>query len=138
MIEVMCAILIMGVALVALTRGLTTALGSTKDSEIQTTVVGLAVGQLEMLRATGDLTDKTDEGVFDDFPNYRWQQTVSPGGLDGLHQVQVTVTDAKSGVTLYKLTTLVFDSDYPGSTDSDAKQKKRDLDKAKKKNGRDQ
>ena len=138
LIEVMCAILIMGVALVALTRGLTTALGSTKDSEIQTTVVGLAVGQLEMLRATGDLTDKTDEGVFDDFPNYRWQQTVSPGGLDGLHQVQVTVTDAKSGVTLYKLTTLVFDSDYPGSTDSDAKQKKRDLDKAKKKNGRDQ
>ena len=132
----MCAILIMGVALVALTRGLTTALGSTKDSEIQTTVVGLAVGQLEMLRATGDLTDKTDEGVFDDFPNYRWQQTVSPGGLDGLHQVQVTVTDAKSGVTLYKLTTLLFDQYYPSSTDSDAKQRKRDLDKAKKRNRR--
>jgi prepilin-type N-terminal cleavage/methylation domain-containing protein len=34
LIEVMCAILIMGVALVALTHGMTTALGSTKDSEV--------------------------------------------------------------------------------------------------------
>ena len=49
LIEVLCAILIMGVALVALTRGITTALASTKDSEVETIVVELAAGQMETL-----------------------------------------------------------------------------------------
>ena len=139
LIEVMCAILIMGVALVALTRGMTTALGSTKDSEVQTTVVALAAGQLETLRASKVLTDETTEGDFGgSFPKYKWEQTISPGGLDGLHQVDVLVQDAKSGATIYKLTTLLFDADYPSSTESDAKQKKRDLEKGKKKNRRGQ
>jgi prepilin-type N-terminal cleavage/methylation domain-containing protein len=139
LIEVMCAILIMGVALVALTRGMTTALGSTKDSEVQTTVVELAAGQMETLRASGVLTDETTEGDFGDrFPKYKWEQTVSPGEVDGLHQVDVLVEDSKSGALLYKLTTLLFDMDYPSSTASDAKQKRRDLDKAKKRNRRGQ
>jgi prepilin-type N-terminal cleavage/methylation domain-containing protein len=137
LIEVMCAILIMGVALVALTRGLTTALGSTKDSEVQTTVVSLAAGQMETLRASEVLTDDTTEGDFgDSFPKYSWEQTVAPGGMDGLHQVDVVVKDTKTGASLFTLTTLLFDSDYPSSSASDAKQKQRDLDKAKKRNKR--
>jgi general secretion pathway protein I len=139
LIEVMCAILIMGVALVALTRGMTTALGSTKDSEVLTTVVTLAAGQIETLRASGVLTDETTEGDFgDSFPKYKWEQTVSPGKLDGLHQVDVVVKDSKNGAALYKLTTLLFDSDYPSSSASEAKQKQRDQDKAKKRNRRGQ
>jgi prepilin-type N-terminal cleavage/methylation domain-containing protein len=139
LIEVMVAIMIMGVALVALTRGMTTALASTKDSEVQTTIVGLAAGQIETVRASAVLTDETTEGDFgDDFPKYSWEQTIAPGGLDGLHQVDVTVKDVKSGVSLFKLTTLLFDADYPGSTAEDAKQKKKDLDKAKKRNKRGQ
>jgi prepilin-type N-terminal cleavage/methylation domain-containing protein len=139
LIEVMCAILIMGVALVALTRGLTTALGSTKDSEVQTTVVTLAAGQIETLRASAVLTDDTTEGDFgDSFPKYKWEQTVAPGDVDGLHQVDVVVEDSKSGATLFKLTTLLFDSDYPSSSASDAKQKQRDQEKAKKRNRRGQ
>jgi prepilin-type N-terminal cleavage/methylation domain-containing protein len=137
LIEVMCAILIMGVALVALTRGLTTALGSTKDSEVQTTVVSLAAGQIETLRASAVLTDDTTQGDFgDSFPRYSWQQTVAPSDVDGLHQVDVVVKDSKSGATLYKLTTLLFDTDYP--SDNDTKKKQRDLDKAKKRNKRGQ
>ena len=136
LIEVMCAILIMGVALVALTRGITTALSSTKDSEVQTTVVALAAGQIELLRAGVVLTDDTTEDVFDDFPKYKWVQTVAPAGLDGLHQVDVVVEDAKSGATLYKLTTLLFDTDYPSSSESDEKQKKKDLDKTRQRNRR--
>jgi prepilin-type N-terminal cleavage/methylation domain-containing protein len=139
LIEVMCAILIMGVALVALTRGITTALGSTKDSEIQTTIVTLAASQIETLRASGVLTDDTTEGDFgDNFPKYKWQQTVAPGDVDGLHQVDVVVKDIRTDAELFKLTTLLFDSDYPSSSASDAKQKKRDLDKAKKRNKRGQ
>jgi len=137
LIEVMCAILIMGVALVGLTRGITTALGSSKDSEVQTTVVGLAAGQIETLRASTVLTDDTTEGDFgESLPRYKWEQTVAPADVDGLHQVDVVVKDAKSGATLYKLTTLLFDSDYP--TDTDTKQKQRDQEKAKKRNRRNQ
>jgi prepilin-type N-terminal cleavage/methylation domain-containing protein len=137
LIEVLCAILIMGVALVALTRGMTTALGSTKDSEVQTTVAPLAAGLIETLRAGGVLTDDTTEGDFgDSYPGYSWQQTVAPGGVDGLHQVDVVVKDSRTGAVLYKLTTLLFDSQYPGSDASDAKQRQRDQDKAKTKNRR--
>jgi len=137
LIEVTVAIFIMGVALVALTRAMTTALGSTKDSEVQTTVVSLAAGQMETLRAGGVVADGTDNGDFGDmFPKYVWQQTITPADLDGLHQVDVEVQDAVSGVTLYKLTTLLFDSDYPGSTASLAKQRQMELDKANKRNGR--
>jgi hypothetical protein len=50
--------------------------------------------------------------------------------------VDVLVKDAKSGATLYQLTTLLFDSDYPSTSTSDAKAKQRDLDKAKKRNRR--
>jgi prepilin-type N-terminal cleavage/methylation domain-containing protein len=139
LIEVMCAILIMGVALVGLTRGITTALGSSKDSEVETVVVGLAASQIETLRASSVLTDDTTEGDFgESFPRYKWEQSVTPANVDGLHQVEVVVKDTKSGATLYKLTTLLFDSDYPTSTESEAKQKQRDQEKAKKRNRRGQ
>jgi len=51
--------------------------------------------------------------------------------VDGLHQVDVAVKDTRSGATLYKLTTLLFDSDYPGSSVTDAQQKQKEPDKAR-------
>ncbi len=100
---------------------------------MRTTVVSLAAGQIETLRAGAVLSDGTTEGDFgDSFPKYNWEQTIAPGEVDGLHQVDVLVKDAKSGATLYKLTTLLFDSDYPSTSASDAKAKQRELDKAKK------
>jgi prepilin-type N-terminal cleavage/methylation domain-containing protein len=132
LIELMCAVLIMGVALVALTHGITTALASTKDSEVQTTVVSLAAGQIETLRAGGVLLDDTTEGDFGgNFPQYSWEQAISPGDVDGLHQVDVKVKNAKTGVTLYQLTTLLFDTDYPTQSVHDEKQKQKKQDKAK-------
>jgi len=137
LIEIMCAILVMGTALVALTRGLTTAMGSTKDSEVQTVVVSLAAGQLETLRAGGVLTDDTTDGDFgDSFPQYKWEQTISPGGLDGLHDVELSVISTRTGAPLYKLSTLLFDQDYPSSSAADEKARQRDQDKAKKRNRR--
>jgi hypothetical protein len=89
------------------------------------------------LRAGAVLSDGTTDGDFgDNFPKYSWEQTIAPGEVDGLHQVDVLVKDAKSGATLYQLTTLLFDSDYPSTSTSDAKAKQRDLDKAKKRNRR--
>ena len=62
LVEVMVAILILGIALVGLTQGITTALVSSKESELQTTAALFAAGQIELLRAGKDLTDGTGNG----------------------------------------------------------------------------
>ena len=51
LVEVMVAILILGIALVGLTQGITTALSSSKESELQTVAALFAAGQIETLRA---------------------------------------------------------------------------------------
>ena len=62
LVEVMCAILILGIALAGLTQGVTTALTSSKESELQTTAALVAAGLVETLRAEGNLSDGTTEG----------------------------------------------------------------------------
>ena len=127
LIEVMLAILIVSIALVGLTNGITAGLASAKDSEIATKVSLLAAGQIEMLRADAILTDGVTEGDFgDDMPQYAWEQTIEPADVGGLHHVKVVVKDAKSGDPLYQLETMLFDTDYPASSDDDAKQKAQD------------
>jgi len=115
LIEIMVAILILGVALAGLTRGITTALGSNKESELQTAASLIAAGQVETLRASKDIIDGVTEGdCGDDLPLYQWTQTISPGDLDGLHEVKVVVRKINSSSPIYELATLVFDPDYPG------------------------
>jgi prepilin-type N-terminal cleavage/methylation domain-containing protein len=128
LIEVMIAILILGVAVVGLTQGLTTALTAGKDSENQTQAAMLAAGQIETLRTDGMLEDGDDDGDFgDDFPSFQWKQTIKPAGIDGLHEVTVTVENANTGQSIYELKTLLFEA--PADTESsttktDAKKKK--------------
>ena len=62
LVEVMCAILILGIALAGLTQGVTTALTSSKESELQTTAALYAAGQIESLRAEGYLSDGETQG----------------------------------------------------------------------------
>ena len=110
LIEVMVAILILGVALVALTEGVTSALTSSKASELQTTAAMLAAGQIETLRAGGDYPNGESDGDFgDEFPQYRWTQTIADSDVDGLHEVDVVVQDSQSGKDLYDLKTLLFE-----------------------------
>src|ERR1051326_1137568 len=88
LIEVLCAILILGVAMVGLTHGLTTALSSSKESELQTTAAMLAAGRIELIRAEGLVLDGTDEGdEGDGLSLYHWEQTISSTPIDGLHDV---------------------------------------------------
>jgi len=47
LVEVMVAVMILGVALVGLTQGITTALSSTKESELQTAAALIAAGRLK-------------------------------------------------------------------------------------------
>ncbi len=110
LVEVMIAILILGVALVGLTQGIVTALGSTKDSELQTTAALIAAGQIELVRASGPIEDGVIEGdPVEGLPLYRWKQTISPTTIQGLHDVAVAVENSKSGVAIYELKTMLFD-----------------------------
>ena len=118
MIEIMCAILILGVALVGLTQGITTALSSSKESELQTTAALIAAGQIETLRAEDYLVNGvTEDDCGDELPLYRWRQTVRSTDLDGLHEIEVVVENVNSGKMIYDLRTLLFDPLYPGQDD---------------------
>jgi prepilin-type N-terminal cleavage/methylation domain-containing protein len=111
LIEVMIAVLILGVAVAGLTQGFSTALASSKESEQQTAAALFAAGQIETLRATTGLVDATTEGdCGDELPLYRWRQTISPTGIDGLHEVSVAVDQAQTGALIYELKTLLFEA----------------------------
>ena len=61
LVEVLCAMLILSVALVGMTAGLATALGSSKESELQTSAALIAAGRIETLRAEGvKILDESD------------------------------------------------------------------------------
>jgi prepilin-type N-terminal cleavage/methylation domain-containing protein len=122
LVELMCAILIMGFGLVALTQGLTTALSSSKESELQTNAALIAAGRIETLRAEGYIVDgETDGDCGDALPLYQWKQTINKTAIDGLHQVSIVVENAKSGQTIYELQTLLFD--VPLTTTEDSRKK---------------
>ena len=110
LVEVMVAILILGIALVGLTQGITTALSSSKESELQTVAALFAAGQIETLRAEKDLTDGTTDGDCGaGLPLYRWKQTISPTDIDGLHDVDVQVENSQTGAAIFELKTLLFE-----------------------------
>jgi len=121
LVEVMIAIVILAIALVCLTQGITTALGSSKESELQTTAALCAAGQIETLRAEEFLVDGTTDGDFgSNLPLYRWKQTISPTDIDGLHEVDIVVEHTQTGLGIYELKTMLFEPP------TDAKEKPKD------------
>jgi general secretion pathway protein I len=121
LLEVMVAILVLGIALAALTRGITTALRSNKESELQTIAALFAAGQIETLRAEGDFIDGEEEGECGEgLPLYRWKQTVSPTDIDGLHEVDVAIEHSGSGQAVYELQTMLFEPAEEATAKADA------------------
>ena len=109
LVEVMCAILILGIALAGMTQGVSTALVSSKESELQTTAALVAAGLIETLRAEGYLSDGATEGdCGEGLLLYHWKESITSAGIDGLHQVEVVVENAKTGQSIYELQTLLF------------------------------
>jgi len=124
LIEVMCAILILGIGLVGLTQGITAALSSSKESELQTSAALIAAGRMELLRADGYLKDGVEDGEGGEgLSLYRWKQTITGTSINGLHEVEVVVENAKSGRTIYELRTLLFDPPLDSSQDQSFKRK---------------
>ena len=124
LIEIVIAMLVLGVAVVGLTEGVTVALRSNKESELQSTAALFASGVSETLRAEGDFENGETEGdCGDDLALYRWKQTIKDASLDGLHEVTVTVENSKSGKEIYELQTMLFQaSDAMISTNSTRRQ----------------
>ena len=109
LVEVMVAVVILAIAITGLTQGLTTALGSSKESELQTTAALYASGQIEMLRAQTDWSDGDSQGECGAaLPLYRWRETISPTDIDGLHEVDVVVESTQTGASIYELKTMLF------------------------------
>jgi prepilin-type N-terminal cleavage/methylation domain-containing protein len=128
LVELMCAILILGIGLVGIAHGLTTALQASKESELQTSAALIAAGRIELLRADGLLIAGEEEGdCGSDLPLYRWRESITNTDIDGLHEVAVTVEHAKSGKALYELRTLLFDPPLSASSSSAAGQDRASL-----------
>jgi len=135
LIEVLCAILILGVGIAGLTHGLNTALSSSKESELQTTAALLAAGRIETLRADGFVVDGVEEGdAGDNLPLYHWQQTITRSDIEGLHQVTVLIEEPKTGKAIYELRTLLFDP--PSSLGAGASANPRDKSESRRKDRR--
>jgi general secretion pathway protein I len=130
LIEVIVAVAILSIALVGLAHGISTALGSSKEAEYQTTAAMYAAGMIENLRAEGDIVDGQTEGDCGaELPLYRWTETITAAGVDGVHQVDVSILNSHSGQEIYALRTLLFevpdDSGSKKSSNSKSKKKSR-------------
>ena len=135
LVEIMCAILVLGIALVGLTEGITTALSSARDSELQTAAALVAAGQIETLRAEGYIVDGETEGECGEvLPLYRWKQSITSTSINGLHEVEVVVENSRSAQAVYELRTLLFDP--PGDTTWSGSAARKDSDRTGRKGGK--
>jgi prepilin-type N-terminal cleavage/methylation domain-containing protein len=125
LVEVMCAILILGIGLVGFIQGITTALGSSKESELQTTAMLLAAGKIEELRADGFLQDGETEGAFE-ADLYQWKQTISGTNIKGLHKVDLVVESTSSSKQICELQTMLFEPYLTTETEQEADKKSKD------------
>ena len=124
LVETMLAILILGTGLVGLTHGITTALRASKESELQTKAALFAAGQIETVRAESFIIDGETEGDCGaGLANYGWRQTITPGSMDGLYDVEVVVHESATGQAVYTLKTLLFDTPVSTSEDETTKGK---------------
>jgi len=122
LVEVLCAVAILGIAIVGLTRGLATGLTASKEAERQTAAAFVAASRIELLRADGYLEEGTDDGeLTGDLANYRWKQSITATKVRGLFEVSVQVESARTEQLIYELKTLLFDppSDLLPDTERD-------------------
>ena len=135
LVEIMCAILVLGIALVGLTEGITNALSSARDSELQTAAALVAAGQIETLLAEGYVVDGDTEGECGEvLPLYRWKQSITSTSINGLHEVEVVVENSRSAQAVYELRTLLFDP--PGDTTWSGSAARKDSDRTGRKGGK--
>lgn len=114
LVELMCAIVILGVGVVGLTHGISTALRSSKEAEVQTAAALLAAGRIETLRADEFIIAGDDEGECSGgLSLYRWKESIVTTSVDGLFEVTIAVENTETSQVIYELQTLLFDPPIP-------------------------
>lgn len=110
LVEVLCALLVLGIGVVGITEGLAVGLRSSKEAESQTMASLLAAGHLEFLRADKILMEGEETGVFQPpFEDFAWRQTVTETLPRGLYDVRVEVLRSPKDQPIVELRTLLFD-----------------------------
>jgi prepilin-type N-terminal cleavage/methylation domain-containing protein len=135
LIEVMVAVVILGVSLVGLVHGINTALVSGKETEIQSQAALLAAAQIESLRADGYYNTGETSGEFDgDLSIYSYRQNIEAREPEGLYEVTVAIEKTDSGEQLYELKTMLFDPPITSDDDTE-KEKDKEKDRNRRKRG---
>jgi hypothetical protein len=77
---------------------------------------------IETLRAEGGVTDGDEDGdCGEGLALYRWKESVTAAGIDGLHHVKVVIENAKTEKTIYELESLLFEAPDDVSTAGSAR-----------------
>lgn len=126
LVEVLCALLILSAGVVGITESIALSLRWSGEAERVTRAQELAAGRIETIRTVGYLSEGEEEGQFDEFPLYRFSQSVSETSQKGLYEVTVTVTFDRTAAEgepeaepLCELKTLLFEKPITSSFDSD-------------------
>lgn len=110
LIEVLIAIMVLGIAVAGLLHGVSASLVSSKENELQTRAALLAAGRIELLRVDGYLETGQEQGEFEDSQSlFRWAQTIEETSVPGLFHVTVRVENTGTQREVYALETLLFD-----------------------------
>ena len=112
LIELLFAVLILGVGIAGMARGITASLSASKESEIQTKAALFAAGRMEFLRADGYYIAGSDEGECGvTLPGYVWQQTLTESTQhQGLFDVVIKILpNSESEVSVFTLETRLYD-----------------------------
>jgi prepilin-type N-terminal cleavage/methylation domain-containing protein len=126
LVEVMVAVVILGVSLVGLVHGINTALVSGKESEVQSQAALLAAAQIESLRADAYYIEGETTGQFDgDLSVYSYRQNVEAREPEGLFEVTVAIEKTDSSEPIYELKTMLFDPPVIREDDEKDKDKER-------------
>ncbi len=112
LLEVMIAMAILAIALVAVYQSQSQSIAMASDSRFLTTASLLAQGRMALLDAAAPGSVKAERGDFgEDFPDYSWQVTIEDTEVERLKRLVVTVVNARLAkrneyrLVLYKVLT---------------------------------
>jgi type II secretion system protein I len=92
LVEVMTALVIFSVVIVAFIQGIGATVSVQADLIWEQRAAMLAENILEEIRYTNDLAEGDNEGDFQGDAEYHWSSTIEPTDTDGLMQITVTIT----------------------------------------------
>lgn len=110
--ELLFAVLILGVGIAGMARGITTSLSSSKESEIQTKAALFAAGRMEFIRADGYYLAGTEEGECGmALPGYTWEQTLTESPQhEGLFDVIIKILpESGSEISIFTLESRLYE-----------------------------